>query len=716
MSVGFVPPLQRLITTGDSSLNLLTLLILHADIEARRQLLKLIRVGDVPKYNSFLYDNLTTITRVDHFRDLCYQRPPVNIKIEQFEDMFLNEMRSPIRASLLSMMLRNLPLKTPRWSGIEDAARVDSFLKEFRATQRPRKLPVIDYRSVFQSHNTQWHPDVPLRPALQRDIRSRLTAWKADLSKRILYPRYSKKTMGCESSFSLGTLLRPDFSYGEKLTTFDLEEYYHRTGQTISGPVEMRQAWFFNDLKPRTYFANGASTYFASRYLQTIFNTLLDSFPHTHRKSRFRMRRLRFGSHDRVIVYDYSSFTSSMSEQYYFLNALAEFCKGTNVTILDTFYGLITISLGDLIYSYNEVCNNLPEFRIAESLRDLMDIPDLSFLHQCAGFLGVYGNLASCTILHGLNLAILSGEYDRCSCVGDDAMGSFEACIYHQEEEGEIIETNLSTRDIFNGLETCGEISEPKTRVFDPMMEVCEDDSRLWTYLKRSLDRVDDELLLGDLLDFPSLGLIIHEECKTSRRPNFDLTPENVAPRFAIQAFTLLRKAHALVDSLTEQDAHTIFTFLRRSYSLLGLPLDGWLFGCQDEGHFMTSVLKEVTILPAVPRSSEEDFHALRRDPIPFLVDSLRMDGWNAPVVVMDFADDFHSAPGAQFESRGKRVLTVLEDLGYIGKQALVERVDGVDIAHRLVDFLDRRTSILYRFEILKELPFWVRDVASRGF
>lgn len=715
MSVEAVPPLQKLITIGDPQMNTLASLILHADIEARKQILKMIRVGDVPKYNSFLWDNLSTITKNDHFRHVCYRRPATDITMEAFEDLFLEQLQSPIKAAFLSMLLRNLPLKTPRWAGIENAARSESLLKEFRATQQYRKPSAIDYRAIFSDSNTQWHPDVPLRPELQTDIRFRLKNWKTSLSTRLIYPRYSKKTMGNESSYNLGNLLRPDFAYGEKLSTCDLEEYYHHTGVKVSGPVEMRQAWFFNDLKPRTYFANGATTYFSSRYMQTVFNTLLDTFPHTHRRHRFKMTRLRFDSQDKVFVYDYTSFTSSMSEQYYFLAALADFCQDTVIQILDTFYGVIQINLGDLIRDYNEVCNHFPEFRIADELRNLMDLPDLTFLHHCAGFLGVYANLASCTSLHGLNIVILTGEYHRCSCVGDDAIGCFRVLRYYPKEEGEIHEEERSTRDIFNGLEVCGSISEPKTRVFDPIQEIWADDSRLWTYLKRSLDRIDDELILGELLDFPSLGLIAHEECQTGRHPNFDLTPENIAPRFAIQAFTLLRKAHGILHQLTEADAHIIFTFLRRVYSRLLLPYDGWLFNCQGDENQCPSLLRDVTVLPAIPRSWDEDWPALKRDPIPFLVESLRMDGWKAPVVVTEYQDDLCLETGTQFTSRGKRMLTVLEDFGYLGKQTVLEYVDGTDIADRLVDFLDKRTSILYRFEVLRDLPSWCSTVREMG-
>jgi len=104
------------------------------------------------------------------------------------------------------------------------------------------------------------------------------------------------------------------------------------------------------------------------------------------------------------------------------------------------------------------------------------------------------------------------------------------------------------------------------------------------------------------------------------------------------------------------------------------------------------------------------------RDPIPFLVESLRLEGWNAPKVVSgDFADDFCASLGSQFISRGKRALSILEDFGYLGKEPITEFVDGVDVAYRLADFLDRRTSVLYRFEVVRQLPFWISDLERIG-
>jgi hypothetical protein len=692
--------------------------IQRAKLETRVEILKCIRVGDTWSANSFLNSNLTLLNSTDVFDSLCYHPPfSTPVPIETFEEQLSDAIRYLGYSSYISMCLRSLPLDTLRWQNVEDFVRITSFWKEFKTTQEFRAPPQINYDAIFSRAVSTWHPDVEVRPELQLDIFTRLTSWKNKLSGRVIYPKYSKKTMGVESSYRLGQdMFSEEFTRGTKLSTRDWERHYHYTGREVDGPVEMRQAWFFNDLKPRTYFANGGTTYRWSRYMQPIFNALLDIFPMTHRFSRFKLHRLRFSPDAKVVVHDYSDFTSRMAEQVYFLDALARFCHGTTVTVLDTHYGLVECDLGDLIQEYNNGCNKEASFRISEALLELTGIADAEYFHMVAGFLGVYANLASCTALHGIHLCLSCGSYNRCSCVGDDALSAYEVTTVVNAEEGEIHIEGASRSVIFQNLRILGRIAGSKTKWFDPIIEV-DWDSHKWSYLKRSLERYEDELLLGRLEDYPSYAIAAYDVIHTSRKLNIPLDDDVVRSKLASMAFSAVRNQYARHTTTSEGEVHLLYDYLRSIYRRYRLPFQGHLFGARGQSVASDQHLLEgITILPAIPRYREGDMAMARSNPVTELVKSLRLDGWEAPCVVeRGHVNEFAAEVGDNFRSVGKRPLSILEDLGYLSKTVEIRSITGIDIALELERFLDRRTSILYNYTIVRSVPSWYHDLHLRG-
>jgi len=70
------------------------------------------------------------------------------------------------------------------------------------------------------------------------------------------------------------------------LTEVERLRYFER--QDVDGPIEVRKAWRYNDLKPRVYYARGGVTHTVSRYVQPIMNVFIDSLPEVHRHNRFQ--------------------------------------------------------------------------------------------------------------------------------------------------------------------------------------------------------------------------------------------------------------------------------------------------------------------------------------------------------------------------------------------------------------------------------------------
>lgn len=133
----------------------------------------------------------------------------------------------------------------------------------------------------------------------------------------------------------------------------------------MEGPTELRSSWKYNDLKPRVYYAQGPDAYFGSRFIQQLFNKMVDAFPTTNRYTRFSINSLEsLTPNDIMFIYDYSSFTSSLSELKNFTQALANFFRGVDVTIVRSDVGPTLIDLGDLLDNYNATCNINPEYDV----------------------------------------------------------------------------------------------------------------------------------------------------------------------------------------------------------------------------------------------------------------------------------------------------------------------------------------------------------------
>jgi len=679
-------------------------------ISVRRDLLLLTRVRDNPTTNAFLFLHLkhfgpTTRLSVTNSNTRPFApRFDVHVLYDILSDSINH---NPWTSSFFSMLLRNVDYGR-NFREIEERVKRESVLKEFDATQQPTKPQALDYTFFFDPRNSTIHHTIPSRPQLAWEIRQALSKWKLKLSKLLIFPKLSGRSVSRETQNNLRSL-DPLNQHNMHITSEDLESFYHRTGVEIGGDVEMRLAWFFNDLKARTYFAQGGTTYFISRFIQTVFNELLDAFPFTHRLRRFDLDRLHIRARNRVLVYDFSSFTSSMSEQRHFLNALSEYCRGTTITVVDTNKGLVELDLGELIDAYNRICNTLPGFRVDPRIMDLAGLADLRYEHQCAGFLGVHGNLASCTALHGIVLAFLTGSADRCSCVGDDALGVFEMEV-GQLEEGEIGVLESLT-DIHTSLKTIGSIALEKSADFSSIEEGLNP-SEVWTYLKRTLKRVETGLLLGWQVEFPSLGLIYHDQQETTRKMRFELTPENVAYRAITHITSLLTKVHLLKPGPAE--LRLIWEYLKRIYRHLGLPCNGYLRVKDSDratGRWIPC-RNSVLYIPWIPQVEDDLEYFLAYDPLENILRTTEFDSMEVPTSSFSRVRDVVEwQEGRAFLGTGTKLWSLLEKLGYLYKRSSTQVRSKSECLDALRDFFNVRSSLVYTYTWIKDPPIWARDV-----
>jgi len=413
-------------------------------------------------------------------------------------------LESPLYSGFISMLRRNTPFEDQE--DVEEQLR-DGIQKESLAARETGPYTTFDWSPILNpSPNSRLHAIAaayPINPQLHQVLFYAMSNAKSFLSRQLLYPDFSTKTLGYKSARNTQAIAS---LYGEggmcidgNASTKDLETLYHRHGVKVEGETEIRWAWKFNDLKPRVYYARGASVYYPSRYIQVIFNAFVDSLEATNRFSRYHHSALTFPADSDAFIYDYSSFTSKLETIKEFTLAIADFCKGTHVRIVDTFMGIRRVDLGEMIEEYFHACCNFPPIDFGK-LEGLPFSDEFLSQHTC-GMLGVPGNISSSTLLHGIHLIIIMQTF-AVKCVGDDAFAA-----------GYIVDK----ADLASMLQNIGDISIEKMDFWMHETQAEREDEERdietgWNYCKRPIDRLPTRLVVGEQDIFPPIAVFAQWE------------------------------------------------------------------------------------------------------------------------------------------------------------------------------------------------------------
>jgi hypothetical protein len=460
--------------------------IRHMSVSQRKGLLTLCRVQVMPERRTTVVGERLRGT-VESLVDM-----PGGETVQIYDLLNqLPDIRSPVSAGYLSMIVRSMDYTDPSllreelWKGVD---------KELHAAVNDYRPQQIRWQNLFS--RTSFDPILPgypRQPEVYRSIRSSIKTAAKSLSKGpILYPDVSNKKLGSEAAEEVRT-----FAWytdrvgvdGEDPSTSDLERIYEKTGIRLSGRTEVWWSMKYNDIKPRVYYRRGPDQYNYSCYVQEIFNVLVDGLSTTHRFDRFNVAHLKVPPGGTAFIYDYSAFTSTLGEIREFTAALADFLHGISIRVFDSVKGVVTLDLGEYLHSYNEHCNDHPDMDLTK-LFELLIAEELPEYQNTCGMLGVPGNISSCTLLHGIHLAILMGGLDSCKVVGDDAIGISEV---------------LDREGIISMLRSIGEIESSKMEFwkdegYDP--ETARNDET-WNYVKRPFTVIDHRIYQGWLAIFP---------------------------------------------------------------------------------------------------------------------------------------------------------------------------------------------------------------------
>lgn len=427
---------------------------------------------------------------------------------------------------------------------LEDVHRIfsDMVTKEMTAMESEARVPSIRWQNLLSLENTL-HPDFRPSPNTNRYFRGMINRWRSRLSRSVIFPFSSTRSLSRDTLRRFNEITDNNF---ESICPLQLEQYYCETGLRIGGVCEMRQVWYPTISTPRTYYAMGGEAYFRSRYIRDIFNYLGDYLPATNRYTRVEPSHLTVEKDESTFVYDLTSFTSLFHEQRYFLDFIADCVEDLEVEIFDSHVGIRTANLGDMIREYN-VLNKQPEYSL-----ERMGIP-LVLQHSVAGFLGVYANLITCTIPHGLCLMTLRDQKMKQWCAGDDA-----GTLYKDDDDA-------FDQDCSNTLETIGVLQQEKVfrdNEIDPAVA-----------LKRRLIRLPQLLTLDPNILFPPFATLFEGDPRfASREMGMDFVDH--LSRFCSGLSSMMYQLS--LNQFSEVDISFLRLFLPHLYTYLGLPPEGW--------------------------------------------------------------------------------------------------------------------------------------------
>jgi len=579
------------------------------------------------------------------------------------------ELESPLLSGFISMMVRCAPILDEEEA---EMAIKEGIEKEMIAAIETYHPITLNWGHILHS-DSRSRAAIPLIPGYPTDssisdkIHHALESTKHRLSSTVLYPDYSNKTLGRRASYNM-TLIPQYQDDDPPLSTLGLEQIYHRYGIRIQGETEARWAWKYNDLKPRIYYARGPDQYYASRYIQAIFNIIVDSLPVTGRFERFLAQTIRIPPEDTLFIYDYTSFTSRLHEITNFCEQLGVYYTGTMVTIVDSFQGIKRVDLGDLIREWNNTCQNFPEFATDGLSRDASE-GEIN-VHNC-GMLGVPGNISSCTFLHGIHLAILL-QILLCKVIGDDAIG------YGRLD---------SSKDLHSCLRNLGEISLPKMQAWGPNLDDRDDivDST-WNYTKRPIDRTGDRVFIGEQVVFPSLGMLLSWSDKFHR---------------SIPASDEYHRMKKVANSLLS---------FARQFDSRDLSEDEWTF----VNRFVDVVAKKSGLAEYHNKPGGKILLYPQRVDTGRVVDDMIEDRWDYVVEIPE-----HENPSCRreeprrletFISPSHRMVKLMKDLGHADVRPRRKRVLVRDAEEELRSFFSKSRELvpMYDVYIFETCPDWM--------
>lgn len=395
-------------------LDLIGKCIKEGDMTTRKHILLLGRHQGLPSGAGNMYTmTLPTVhklvqafisdSQVPHHHLPTYDPSPIYLRIDTL-------LSHPLYAGAIIMMCCIAPIDAQN----EQQIRMEAFFKEITTMDTSPYFPGLDFSCFFGAYDKPLHARMQPNPTSARVVHQAINSWISKHSSGMIHrPTLSNKLLPNLTRQDMNMWLDAEMGIPELATQGTLEYLHMKYDVTTTGPCEIKQRWYTNGLSPRTYFVCGPTLYDKSKYTKQLWNDLVDQLSTTQRFNRVNAKRIHINGIERALFYDLSTFTSNCAAQREFLRYLARIVEGLPFVIQDTRHGPMTVDFGEVVREYCQT-NIQPEYADTNG--------DYRGVHGVAGFLGVYGNIATCTFLHGAFLLQLSESESKCGCAGDDAV------------------------------------------------------------------------------------------------------------------------------------------------------------------------------------------------------------------------------------------------------------------------------------------------------
>lgn len=577
---------------------------------------------------------------------------------------------SPIFSALIIDFCRSSPMQ------LSDvlSSRLKSWGKEISILEGEPRESSMNFRVWFEPlyFRESFVPSADPNPDMASHIHSLLVQWRSRQSQKTFFPRMSRKMVSLSTIrsweyFEGRTWITREREGGVEFTQETVERYYHHTGVKLGGGCEIRQKWYRSGVSPRTYFCQGGDAFHSSKFVQEMFTDLVDSLICTDHTSRLNPTRILLQIDQYLRIYDLSGFSSNHHEQKFFLQHLARFCEGYTVQLFDAREGLIVYDLGALISEYNQ--NNIRSPYSLERFDG--DFASVDSFHNVAGFLGVYGNLMTCTFVHGASLLQRFKDPDDINCAGDD--------VHFAETPG--LEYLADPLIRANGV-------VERSKEFDSREEgaVC---------LKRGITQQGCRLLQKLMVIWPSFSGI--GALFGFYPPQFPMEKLSRDEKLNIVGTELLRFLRSLFTAQIYDGLEYVVEFLHRLYSEASLPGEGSL--PQFGGKWL---------MPVLPKSPED---ILGSSPIRQLVNNFYVNGVVLPKRVDPwYEESTQSIPcdlysGVSWEGFTSPYIKYLEALEYVRKDSILVFYSGLQGYDLLVQEFEYPQRQVYNFTIIRDVP-----------
>lgn len=676
--------------------------ILTLSLKHRKELLGLARTQSPVVRGSYLESTLPCLedsilvpsSPTRRLSDVRY----VSMTFRNLVDDYRSTLLSPIPCSIIALAARIAPSTTA-----EEYTTIlqEAVSKEISAAINRFRGAKLDFRCIF--HSDLHCREIPFtdrmspNPEVASDTYQTFCRLRLELSGMLVFPSGGRKTVGSIVTHNFwdayalsGATFKHDSPDADanQVSPLDCLRLYEETGGYVPGPVEMRTAWKYNQIAPRVYYARGGDVIAVSQFLQPIVNRMIDAFPETHRKNRFAPPRDVLDPTDVEVIYDYTSFTSTIDDVVEFVRHLAIFFRGVRVVLVDVREGLKLVDLGDLLDAYNQTCNDYADFDPTRVVPSDPDLPPI-IQHTC-GMLGVEGNIFMATLLHGIHLRFIAG-LNRSRCVGDDARlhyATFDGTL--PADERRVLGWNLSGIGLSN---------DEKLGVFesgvDPVMQA-------FRYVKRPIQRDSDIMIEGVLFDVPSLIPLFrladsfHTILPTSAHPcrrTFQailrmfrvMKLHNISENSDKEGMKILAShIHHITDELRRQDPTGEHAPLARS----GLPV----------GYRLPPVK-----LWGVIEYEEWVMESIGLDQV---VRFLKRGGGDGEDTMCD------GRLGSSMIKETSTGRSFLVKMGYLEKEELFDEVTLREIGtDEMRDYLDGEYRAVCRYTVVKNIPSWYTQI-----